>query len=160
MNKSTHGTATPSSLSGSLVSRLVLHAHRARQHLVSVRLRKHGLSPAQWSVLRELADRAMPMSELAQSIGARTSNLTPVVDAMVRKKWLRRSRTARDRRSIRVRLTASGEKLRHEVAVEVRGDEADAVRGLSTRDQDNLCRLLQKFTAGAMALGEQERAAP
>ena len=131
MNTSTR-TPTPSSLSSALVSRLVTHAHRARQQLVSARLREQGLSPTQWSVLRELAERALPMSELAQCVGCRTSNLSPVVDGMVRNKWLRRSRSSRDRRSIRVRLTETGETLRHEVALQVRSDEADAVQALST----------------------------
>ena len=150
----THAT---SSLSSALVSRLVTHAHRARQQRVSARLRERDLSLTQWAVLRELADRALPMSELARCVGCRTSNLSPVVDAMARKKWLRRSRSSRDRRTIRVRLSETGETLRREVAQEVREDEAHAVRALSTREQQSLCRLLQKFTAGAMAPDEGER---
>jgi len=141
---------TTASLSGLLVPRLIEHASQASSSVLALRLRERGLTGAQWGVFRELKGAALTMTELADRTGSQSSNLTPVVQRMVRAGWLRRSRSSRDRRSVRVRLTKQGENERHAVAAHVRPTEDGLVRGLSEKEQRQLCRLLEKFTAGAM----------
>lgn len=136
-------------LSDLLVSRLLEHANRVRSAVQERRLLDAGLTAAQWGVLRELAGTALGMGELAQRVGCQTSNLTPVVDRLARAGWLRRSRRARDRRAVRVRLTPKGEALRQRVQEALQLQQADLLRGLSARERVQVCRLLEKFIAGA-----------
>ena len=136
-------------LSDLLIARLLERAARAQVFAHERILRDQGLTGAQWSVLRELPGAALGMSELAHRAGCQTSNLTPVVDRLARTGWLRRTRTARDRRSVRVRLTPKGTSLLRRVRALLQAEQTEVLRGLGPRERTQLCRLLEKFIAGA-----------
>ncbi len=136
-------------MAGRMVARLLERAERAHAAVQSEVLRGEGLTAAQWNVLRELPGTALGMSELAKRAGCQTSNLTPLVDRLARAGWLKRGRLARDRRSVRVRLTPKGETLLIQVQEALQEQQGEVLRGLGARERAQLCRLLEKFVAGA-----------
>ncbi len=143
-------SATPAdAISDLLISRLLERAARAQAFAQERILREQGLTGAQWSVLRELPGTALGMGELAHRAGCQTSNLTPVVDRLARAGWLKRTRTPRDRRSVRVRLTPKGRSVLRRVRGLLQVEQAEVLRGLGPRERPQLCRLLEKFIAGA-----------
>ena len=144
--------STPSpadGISDRLIARLLERAERVHASVQEGTLREEGLTGAQWSVLRELPGTALGMGELARRAGCQTSNLTPLVDRLARSGWLRRSRPARDRRSVRVRLTPKGASLLRRVQDSLQVQQVQVLRGLGPRERTQLCRLLEKFVAGA-----------
>lgn len=142
-------------ISGLLISRLLERAERVHASVQERFLREEGLTGAQWVVLRELPGTALGMGELARRAGCQTSNLTPLVGRLVRSGWLRRSRPARDRRAVRVRLTPKGEALRRRVQESLQSQQVHVLRGLGPRERTQLCRLLEKFVAGAEQFREE-----
>ena len=142
-------TAPADAISDLLIARLLERAARAQAFGQERILRDQGLTGAQWSVLRELPGTALGMGELAHRAGCQTSNLTPVVDRLARTGLLRRTRTARDRRSVRVRLTPKGTSLLRRVQALLQVEQVEVLRGLGPRERIQLCRLLEKFIAGA-----------
>ena len=142
-------TTSAQDISDLLIARLLERADRVQASVQEGLLQGQGLTVAQWSVLRELPGTALGMGELARRAGCQTSNLTPVVDRLVRAGWLRRTRTARDRRAVRVRLTPKGTNLRRRVQALLQAQQVEVLRGLGARERTQLCRLLEKFIAGA-----------
>lgn len=77
-------------------------------------LAEHGLSPTGVALLAELDRRdGLSHRELAAHLDRTPATLTPVVDALERAGSIERGRDARDRRVVRLSLTAAGrERLR------------------------------------------------
>jgi DNA-binding MarR family transcriptional regulator len=75
------------------------------------RLEKQGLTVAQWVVLRTLyGSEGVTLNEAAKQVGVDKSTLSRMAERLVQKGWLRRGE-GRDRRSLELKLTATGEKL-------------------------------------------------
>ncbi|MFT4977754.1 MAG: DNA-binding MarR family transcriptional regulator [Myxococcota bacterium] len=70
-------------------------------------------------VLQALRDGPSEVSPLADSVGRSPSAMTRLVDGLVSRGWIDRSRDASDRRRVQVQLTESGR------------EEADRLRGLT-----------------------------
>lgn len=74
--------------------------------------RKLKLTPIQYFVLKWVAHNpAANMSHLAGFLGVRPQTVTPVVDALQRAGWLRRSPSTTDRRESLLQVTAGGQRL-------------------------------------------------
>lgn len=71
--------------------------------------KEHGVPFTQWLTLMKLRTAApMSVGELARSLGHDQGALTRVVDALVASGMVDRRRSATDRRSVELRLTADG----------------------------------------------------
>src|SRR6185436_2315133 len=68
-----------------------------------------GLSVIEWYVLRALyeQDGQMP-SRLAEAVGRPATSFTPILDAIESKGLIERGKDPRDRRAIKIQLTAQG----------------------------------------------------
>jgi MarR family 2-MHQ and catechol resistance regulon transcriptional repressor len=111
-------------------------------------LAKHGLSVARYAILRMLEDRnPVPLSWLAERHFSRRSNITAMVDRLVRDGLVERIPDEIDRRITRVRLTELG---RHTVET-ARGPHlqflAQVLSPLDDTERHVMINLLQKLSA-------------
>lgn len=75
--------------------------------------RPHGLTAAQYNVLKVLADHPKGLSqrELSDLLVVERSNVTGLLDRMEKAGWVRRADHPQDRRVYQVSLTPSGRRL-------------------------------------------------
>jgi DNA-binding MarR family transcriptional regulator len=128
-----------------------LHIHHAADLIVkSVErdLASRGLSLARYAMLRMLSGREpMPLSWLADKHFSRRSNITAVVDRMIRDGLLERFPDAVDRRVIRVGLTAAGEQTVRAARAPHLRFLAEAMAPLQPAELKLLIKLLDKLSA-------------
>jgi DNA-binding MarR family transcriptional regulator len=75
-------------------------------------LRDWKVTPLQYFVLRYvLREKGAPMSQIATFLGVRPQTMTPIGDALEHGGWVRRIRSAEDRRESRLELTPRGRRL-------------------------------------------------
>src|SRR5579863_5020940 len=81
------------------------------------RAREHGVSPTLALLLDALSDRVPTINELAELLVLDKSSTSGLVDRAQRRGLVRRVPSQRDRRAVRVRLTADGRELAQELRV-------------------------------------------
>ena len=69
------------------------------------------ISPGQYLVLRSLSDRPMTLTQLSHAMNLDPSTLVPIVDSLVNREFLQRSRNPEDRRCTHLELTTGGARL-------------------------------------------------
>jgi DNA-binding MarR family transcriptional regulator len=89
---------------------------RAGDHLnacLNEALKPFGVSFTQYTALRSLDDEeeGLASSAIGDRMFTRDSDVTRLVDRLVRHGWVERKRDANDRRIVRVRLTTQGREL-------------------------------------------------
>lgn len=91
---------------------------RLVQALAQPHLAPFGLTYAGWQTLMALAyskHRALPMTKLANRVGAHPTTLTRTIDRLVRLGYVQRVRKAADRRVTVIEILPDGEKARDAV---------------------------------------------
>jgi DNA-binding MarR family transcriptional regulator len=90
-------------------------------------------------------DPAVPLmpSELADKCGVTRATITGLLDGLARKKLLRRDRQAKDRRTVRVKLTDRGIELLDEFGHEYYDRIARLMRKLNEEEKRKLSQMLQ-----------------
>jgi DNA-binding MarR family transcriptional regulator len=91
------------------------------------------------------------MNELSRRMMVTGGNVTGITDQLVAEGLVDRVDVEGDRRAYRVRLTAKGRKLFHEMAHQHEGWIVDAFAGLSDKDIATLHKLLGKVKDHAQA---------
>jgi DNA-binding MarR family transcriptional regulator len=114
-------------------------------------LAPYGITAPQYNVLRILRGagrEGLCTLELANRLIERAPGITRMLDRLEAHRWVRRERSADDRREVRCYVTPDGVRLLARIDKVV--DEADnaAVRGLSRAEGRELIRLLDKVRAG------------
>ncbi len=89
----------------------------------------------------------MTMSEIADRLQLSLSSMTAVIDKLENKKFILRSRQAKDRRVIEVTLTNAGRKFYDLVEGAHLKFMTQFLNILSTNEQDILLKLFRKVTA-------------
>jgi DNA-binding MarR family transcriptional regulator len=102
----------------------------------------------------ERAPDGLKMNELSRRMMVTGGNVTGITDQLVAEGLVDRVDVAGDRRAYRVRLTAKGHKLFHEMAREHESWIVEAFAGLSEKDVATLHRLLGKVKDHANARAE------
>ena len=102
------------------------------------------LSPAQCHLLSLIADRPMPMGQLAGALSCDASNVTGLVDRLESRGLLQRSQSAEDRRVKVLTLTPLGERLRTAL-LERMTSSPPTLERLSEADQRALARILRRL---------------
>lgn len=114
-------------------------------------LKPHGLTPTQYNVLRILRGAGVD-GICTLAVGARMLRQTPgisrMMDRLEGKNWIRRVRSADDRREVRCYLTRDGKRLVDSLDAVVDKVDAQAFGTLSTAEQRRLIELLDKVRAG------------
>jgi DNA-binding MarR family transcriptional regulator len=104
--------------------------------------REHGVSPTLARLLELLRDRAPTMNELANLVGLDKSSTSGLVDRAERRGLVRRVPSQRDRRSVRVRLTAQGSELNQTLSERFAKDVAEMIEPLPDEDRRTLAESL------------------
>jgi len=98
------------------------------------------ISPGQYLVLRSLSDRPMTLTQLSHAMNLDPSTLVPIVDSLVNREFVQRSRNPEDRRCTHLELTAGGARL---LSLAAHLDESSAlVKGLCLLGLEKAGRLV------------------
>lgn len=108
---------------------------------------KTGLSRPGWFATLTLIGENPGISQtaLSQANGRDKSTLTPVLNDLVRRGLVRRTRARNDRRTYRLTLTPSGRKMLAELMECAKRHERNLDRVIGTRDRTVFLRILRKI---------------
>jgi DNA-binding MarR family transcriptional regulator len=95
---------------------------------------------------------AMSQRELSDITHVNQTLIVKLVDLLEQKGWVRRERSAADRRSYALAITAAGRRARARLGVDLDRGESDLIRGLASDEVDELRALLTKVLDGDQAL--------
>jgi DNA-binding MarR family transcriptional regulator len=124
-----------------LVRSLRLSSQRAQ--------REEGISGAQLFVLQKLAESdGQSVSELAVRTATDQSSVSVVVARLVRRRLVARRSDPRDRRRLRLTLTASGRALARRAPAPAQQSLVGAIESLPRSEQAALADLVEKIVAG------------
>lgn len=94
-----------------------------------------GLTTAQLTCLRELSSAGeLAIGELAKRVGSSGTTLTGVIDRMEAKGLVQRTRSPRDRRSVRLTLTEKGRASLSELPIATLDPFFESLKALSDAD--------------------------
>jgi MarR family transcriptional regulator, organic hydroperoxide resistance regulator len=138
----------PQALTDRSLSFLVRQAHRAFVARLADRLVPHGVSVAEWAVLRRLwQQEGFTQVALADRMRVRKASLTSVLASLERKGFLRRTRRGEDLRKYHLFLTKRGRDLREELLPIGVAINRKAVSGIDPNDAGLVVHLLEKVVA-------------
>jgi DNA-binding MarR family transcriptional regulator len=110
-------------------------------------LKAHGISEAKYNVLRILrgaGGEGLPSLEIGVRMIQRVPDVTRIVDRLEADGFVRRARTNKDRRVVRVQITTKGSDLLKQLDRAVNDLHQSQFSTLSRREIDELNRLLVK----------------
>ncbi|APX24381.1 MULTISPECIES: MarR family winged helix-turn-helix transcriptional regulator [Salipiger] len=88
---------------------LIARANRLIEEDLTKRLQSNGIAVEQYRVLKSLEEEGpLPMGRLAEKVLVEPATLTKIIDRMVREGLVFRVPDEKDRRKVRVALSASG----------------------------------------------------
>jgi DNA-binding MarR family transcriptional regulator len=140
MDASGHGPAER------LLPDLLARASHALAQGFAEELRRRGTSLPVWRVLAALLARpGRTVTGLAEACLLQQPTMTKLLDRMVRDGLVTRSQDARDRRVVRVALTAKGEALTEELIRAARQHEASVLARFPEMETMNVKGLLRSI---------------
>ena len=140
---------------GYLLNQVVLSMRRTIEQRMSV----HGLTAAQWYPLWRLKlGHAGTARELARDTDIDAGAMTRLIDRLVQKGLVERSRSVTDRRALVLRLTPAGEAVAAEVPKVLAQVNNDYLRGFDSDEWQRLQALLRCMLDNGRVLGEPEAA--
>ncbi len=118
------------------------------------RLERHGVSVAQWVVLRTLFDaESVTLNEAAELVGVDKSSLSRMIERLVGKGWVDRV-PGTDRRSVQLSLTGEARQLVPRLARVADENDADFFDTLSpAKRQEFLAMIRQVLDANHWSAG-------
>jgi MarR family transcriptional regulator, transcriptional regulator for hemolysin len=122
---------------------------RAWRQKLDQRLKPMGLSQAKWRTLMHLsiAPDALTQAEIATRLGVEEPTVVPLLHRLEREAWITRTNSPRDRRCkmvllgrraqrVIVQITATADKLRHELLAEITQSDLKTCMRVLTRVRD------------------------
>jgi DNA-binding MarR family transcriptional regulator len=107
--------------------------------------REVGESPGRFATLTLIAENpGISQSTLGQASGRDKSSMTPVLDDLVRRGLVQRTRTDEDRRSYKLALTAAGQKTLTRLMACARKHEHSLDRLIGPRERARFLRTLKR----------------
>lgn len=138
----------PHVLTDRSLSFLVRQAHRAFVARLADRLVPHGVSVAEWAVLRRLwQQEGFTQVDLADCMRVRKASLTAVLASLHRKGFVRRTRRGEDLRKYHLFLTKGGRELKEKLLPIGVAINREAVAGIDSDDAALVAFLLEKAIA-------------
>jgi MarR family transcriptional regulator for hemolysin len=140
------------------LGRMLALAQKAVHELVDERLAEHGASLATWLVLHHaVVEPDLGQSQLAGRLYIEAPTLVRHIDKLEADGLLERRRDPRDRRVVRIRVTAAGVGAEARMRETVDGLNAE-LRALLGPEHDAFARGLEKIRAHALdSLAERKR---
>jgi MarR family transcriptional regulator, transcriptional regulator for hemolysin len=119
------------------------------------RVRKIGLTRAQWLVLTRLHRRpGASQSELAEMMEVEKASAGRMIDRLEAKGWVERRAQAGDRRVNRIYLTPEAEKVHRRMWRIAEATVDDALASLSAREASQLMKLLARVKVSLVELAD------
>ena len=112
---------------------------------------EHGITEAQYNVLRILRGAGADghaRGEISRRMLSRASDLTRLIDRLVKRGLVERRRSTADRRQSVTRITARGLKLLEEMQPTIDAIDRGFADKLSARDVKELSRICERLYAG------------
>jgi len=120
-------------------------------------LRGIGISPPQFALLDRIARKpGATLGEIAAALGVTPPTISVALRRLEELKLVRKSRDPRDRRNIRVYLTAKGEALHREAAEFKRLRAERLLSPLPPAERAELVRLLEKALRATEERGQDD----
>jgi len=111
----------------------------------------HGLTNAQFNILRILkgnrSGQGMSCSDIGSRLISRDSDVTRLVDRLVKSGLVQRHRPEEDRRKVLVDMTLEGKSLVEKMIPMLKLEEQNSLGHMSEKDLKALIRLLEKVRA-------------
>lgn len=134
---------------------LVEQVNKKLERVQRITVRDTGLTPPQFVTLSQLWERdGQPLKDLAAGNHCTPATMTTIVDGLERKGLATREPHPDDRRSLQVRLTEEGKRLRG-TAPDIEDIFRGCCSGLSPDETDTLATLLARLD-GALAEWDPE----
>ncbi|MBI2302204.1 MAG: MarR family transcriptional regulator [Armatimonadetes bacterium] len=108
----------------------------------------HGVTLQQYNVLltlREAGTRGTPVLDIAEKMIEGSSNVTRLVDRLVVKGYVRKTRSQRDRRVVYASLTEEGRRLIEKLQGPMQSARRQLCGGLMNAESEHLVGLLEKL---------------
>ena len=132
---------------------LISDVARLMRTVFDRRVRKLGLTRAQWLVLTRLHRRpGASQSELADMMEVEKATAGRLIDRLEAKGWVERRAQAGDRRINRVYLTTEAERVHKRIWRIAEATVDDALADLSTQESAQLMRLLARVKKSLVAV--------
>lgn len=146
MNRATFGPATGELVDALLSASGTLVAVAAR----SLEVSEGEVTLAQYRALDLLCSRGtVRVAELAEALAVSPPNATRMCSRLARKDLVRRSRSAIDRRSVRVSITSSGREVVEKIGEARRLELATIIDKIPLPGQGQLAEALRAFNSAA-----------
>ena len=111
-------------------------------------LKDLAITPAQFSVLRVVAaNPGLSQVRVAQAVGIERARLVQMIDSLEAEGHVARSRSATDRRSHELHLTAGGAALLERAQGAVEAHDRNVAARIGAKDKEELLRILAPFVA-------------
>ena len=108
---------------------------------------KYDLTEQQWRILRVLwTENNITVAQLSKITLLPAPSLVGILDRLVKKNLLIRSRSDKDRRQVQISLTTKGQELQQLVAPSVLAIHSKLKARVSNEEWQSLERLLKKFS--------------
>ncbi len=118
----------------------------AMKNSLNRRLTPFDITAAQWAIMETCYNgEANSISTLCRCIPVDAAAISRQVDRLVAKGYAQRRRSARDRRNVRITLTAAGRELVPRLAHLVYANNDQFAGRLDSAEQAELVRLLEKI---------------
>lgn len=118
-------------------------------------IQRYGLTQAQFAVLEVLYHKGpLPLCTIGAKLLVTSGNVTFVADQLEKGAWIRRQRSAEDRRVVLARLTPKGLVLMERCFPLHAERMHQASLSLTSREQEQLMKLLKKWGKAAAVLEE------
>jgi DNA-binding MarR family transcriptional regulator len=112
--------------------------------------REHGITATVFNAMRILIQKpngGRRIGEIGQEMIQRVPDITRLIDRMERDGFVRRQRSAEDRRAVKITLTASGRRKCESLYTAVADMHQSQLAHMSERELQQLNRLLRKAMA-------------
>jgi DNA-binding MarR family transcriptional regulator len=135
---------TQSSYDGHLGHTVKRLYHLMGQYFNTI-LRPYGLASSQWYVLYAMSQSAqITQKELQAAMQIESATLTAMVDALVRKGWIERRQSPRDRRVKELHFTAEGKRLWEKLPDPIMAIRARMLQGIALDEEKTARKILDK----------------
>lgn len=139
----------------------IVYLYTESRRLTKAMAARYGLTGPQLTVVKMLESIGdMSLSELSERIHAQNSTVTGIIDRMQREGLVMRSRSSRDRRVVRIRLTSKGRHLASDIPLQPAEILRDALESLSAEESAALLAILRKLARHVRTLVVDAPAGP
>jgi DNA-binding MarR family transcriptional regulator len=148
------------------VFRKLIHAIGLLERVMQPYFAQFGISGAQWGVLRNLyraeknGEPGLRLTDLSRRMLIRPPSVTGIADRLEKMRLIVRQASDTDARAKRVALTEEGRRLVERVLTVHDGQMIKVMGGLSSREQEEMERLLDRLGSHLEGLAETREFEP